>query len=248
MNTEENVESKTMEEASTETNGEETKKDEKKKVIITFDMRMNDFRSALQISYDDDEFRQFMEHYGYIKPRIEEGLAVITKATDADKFKQDKKAEEHAAYREAGALQDKANTTYMICVNSARLAFRGNLEILELLGLIGRRKQSFGGWKAQVTRFFEKCLASEELQADLAKYNVALALLQKGQQELQEAVAARDRAKRIKADAEHATFLKGEAYKEAVAWMKDFYKIVELAYKKNPQLKEKVNIVVPYLS
>lgn len=248
METEVNVDGNTIEESSTETTGEETNKDEKRKVIITFDMRLNDFRSALQISYDDDEFRQFIEYYGYTKPRIEEGQAKITNADTANKFKQDKKAEENAAYREAEALREKANITYMICVNSARLAFKGNVEILELLGLFGRRKQSFGSWKAQVTRFFEKCLGSEQLQADLAKYNVALALLQKGQQELQEAVAARDRAKRIKADAEHATQLKNEAFKEAVDWMKDFYKIVELAYKQNPQLKEKVNIVVPYLS
>ena len=42
---------------------------------------------------------------------------------------------------------------------SARLAFKDDPEILEILGLTGKRDQTFGGWAAFGTRFFEKSLA-----------------------------------------------------------------------------------------
>ena len=50
-----------------------------------------------------------------------------------------------------------------------------------------------------------------------------------------------------KADAEVATAVKSELYRKLRQWMKDYYKVVEMAFREQPQLKEKVGIVVPYL-
>jgi len=49
---------------------------------------------------------------------------------------------------------------------------------------------------------------------------------------------------RAKGDAENATQLKREAYTDALTWMRDFYRVVDMAFAKYPQLKEKVGIVV----
>jgi hypothetical protein len=135
----------------------------------------------------------------------------------------------------------------MRCISSTRLACKDKPDVLEMLGLDMAIQRPFGIWKAQGDRYYKNILASEEVLAEVAKYNVPHELLVEGEKELKKAVETHDRKKSAKAEAEHATHLKNEMYKDLVEWMKDFYRIVEMAFKKNPQLKEKVNIVVPYL-
>ncbi|MCP5049935.1 MAG: hypothetical protein GY940_22400, partial [bacterium] len=48
-------------------------------------------------------------------------------------------------------------------------------------------------------------------------------------------------------DAEDATDQKNLLYRKLIRWMMDFYRVVEIAFREKPQLKEKVGIIVPYL-
>jgi hypothetical protein len=218
----------------------------KRKIRVTFNMRMNDFRSAIQNTLGSPDFLQFTSGYGYDAQRVTEGKTKLTNTDQAHQVQQDEKARYREAVRAAEKKREKADETYAKLLPHARLALRDIPEAYELLLLDGKRVRNFGGWKAQVERFYEKALGSETILAELAKYNVSQEQLMQGQQEFQDAVAAHDHKKSVKADAEHATQLKNEAYNDLVAWMKDFYKIVEIAFKKNPQFKEKVGIVVPY--
>ena len=71
--------------------------------------------------------------------------------------------------------------------------------------------------------------------------------LQTGKQEMTDAVEADKYKRSKKADAEDATAYKNKLYRKLWRWMKDFYQVVEMAFREKPQLKEKVGIVVPYL-
>lgn len=229
--------------------GDETPGDEKKKkAAITFEMRLNGMRSSLQNSMNEPEFRQFIEFYGYDNTRIQVGLGKIDGTWKASQDQLVEKAKQHAATLEADNKREKADGTYRRCIASARLAFKENSRALEVLALNGDRLRAFGGWAAQATRFYDNALNSPDYLAELAKYNVPRELLETGKQELLEAIAADDRKMSARGDSENATQLKNEAYDDLLAWMKDFYQVVEMAYKKNPQLKEKVRIVVPYNS
>ncbi|MCP5051905.1 MAG: hypothetical protein GY940_32355, partial [bacterium] len=168
------------------------KKDKKKKTRITFNKRTVDFTSAIEIAGEEGEFRDIIEYHGYTENRRQTGLALISDTVAADQDKKDKKVEQFDATRIATKLRNKAHDTLMICVPSARLALRNNEKTLELLGLItkGKPDRTFGGWVSFGTRFYDKSLGSPEIQAELAKYNVPLELLQQGKQELDEAVAA----------------------------------------------------------
>lgn len=234
------------EETTTEGNQVE-EKDERRKTWLTFDKCITDFRAALEIAGEEGEFRDIIEYHGYTQPRRQEGLTMVKDTADADQTKKDKKAEHHEASREAKGLRKKAQKTLSKCVASARLAFKNDQEILEILGLTGKRDQTFGGWAAFGTRFFEKSLALPEIQTGLAKYDVPLELLQTGSQEMIDAVEADKRKRSKKADAEDATAYKNKLYRKLRQWMKDFYRVVEIAFREKPQLKEKVGIVVPYL-
>ncbi len=227
-----------------ENNGENQKK---RKTRLTFDKLVVDFKAALEISGEDETFRDIIEFHGYSLVRREEGLTLISDTAAADLVKKDKKAEQHEATRVAQNLKRKAERTLAKCISSARLAFEGDPNMLEILGLTGIRDRTFGGWAAFGGRVFEKSLETPERQAQLAKYNVPLEMLQQGQQEMADAVEA-DKVKRSKkADAQVATAAKNELYRKLRQWMKDYYKVVEIAFRENPQLKEKVGIVVPYL-
>lgn len=227
--------------------GDETPGEEKKrKSVKTFDLRLNSMRSSLQNSMNETEFRQFMEFYGYDNARIQVGMGKIDVAWLASKKQMEEKARQHQATLDADAKKEKADATYMRCIASARLAFKDNPKAFELLKLNGDRERTFGGWAGQATRFYDNALNFQEYLPELAKYNVPRELLETGKQEVLDAMAADDYKISAKGDAEHATQLKNEAYNDLLAWMKDFYNIVEMAYKKNPQLKEKVRIVVPF--
>lgn len=220
--------------------------DNKKASPVTFEMKMENYRSSLQNALDDLEFRQFMDGYGYGEARINVGMAKLQNTSRAEQEKMDKKALQHKATEIAEEKRLKAHATLMFCYASTRLAYKGDLNMLEVLGLDGPVERSFGEWRAQGERYYEKTIGSAEIQAEIAKYNVPRDLLERGRQELGEAVVANDLKIRAKGDAENATQLKNEAYDDLVEWMKDFYNIVEMAFKTNPQLKEKVKIVVPY--
>ncbi|MCP5108101.1 MAG: hypothetical protein GY950_32235 [bacterium] len=225
--------------------------DKKRKTWQTFDKLTTDFRAALEIAGEDGEFRDIIEYHGYTPARREEGLKMIKDAMDADQAKKDKKAEQHKVSRRAGELRRTAQRTLSQCVPSARLAFKDDPESLEILGLNrkrGKQDQTFGGWAAFGSRFFEKAVASPEMQAELAKFNIPLTLLETGNQQMTDAVEADKEKRSKKADAENATAYKNQLYRKLLKWMKDFYKIVEIAFRELPQLKEKVGIVVPYLT
>ena len=51
--------------------------------------------------------------------------------------------------------------------------------------------------------------------------------------------------KKLKAEAEKATEDKNKAYKKLLAWWRDFSKVVDVALKENPQLKEQISKVTP---
>lgn len=226
-----------------ETDGEK----KRRKPRQTFDKLITDFRAAIEISGEEGDFRDIIEYHGYTPERRQMGLQLINDTAAADRTKKDRKAELNEAARTARQLRRKAQKTLSRCVASARLAFDGDPNTLELLGLSGGRDQTFGGWAAFSSRFFEKSLETPARQEALAKYNVSLELLQQGQQETADAVEA-DKVKRSKkADAEVATANKNELYRRLRIWMSDYYHVVEIAFREKPQLKEKVGIVVPYL-
>lgn len=228
-----------------EPGGQEPQETQKKrKSPVTFEKRMETFRSAVQNAMDDEPFRLAIAEFGFDTPRLTIGMEKLTNASGAEQEKKDKKVEFNALRRNATALRKTAHKTLMKCVSSTRLAYETDVDKLEMLGLNGRIVSPFAEWKAQGERYYEKTLASEEIRADIAKYNVPQELLTQGRQELGEAVSANDQKIRAKGDAENATQLKHEAYRDALAWMKDFYRVVDMTFAKYPQLKEKVGVVV----
>lgn len=228
-----------------EPGGQEPQNGQKKrKPRLTFEKRMEVFRSAVQNAMDDESFRPAIAEFGFDTPRLTAGMEKLTNASAAEQEKKDKKAEFNALRRNATVLRKKAHKTLMKCISSTRLAYEEDVDKIEMLGLKGRIASPFGEWIAQGQRYYEKTLASEDIRADIAKYNVSQELLSQGRQELGEAVTANDLKMRAKGDAENATQLKHEAYTDALIWMRDFYRVVDMAFAKYPQLKEKVGIVV----
>ena len=234
-------------EEATTVEGETDGESKRRKTWQTFDKLITDFRAAIEISGEEGEFREIIEYHGYTPERRQKGLQLISDTVAADKNQKDNRAEKNEAARAARTLKRKAQETLSKCVASARLAFVDDPNTLELLGLSGKRDNSFGTWAAFGSRFYEKSLEIPARQEALANYNVPLELLQQGQQEVANAVEA-DKVKRSKkADAEVATAYKNELYRTLRTWMRDYYSVVEIAFRENPQLKEKVGIVVPYL-
>jgi hypothetical protein len=109
------------------TPGDDTPGDDNKKASpITFEMRMENFRSSLQNALDDLEFRQFMDGYGYGEARINVGMAKLHNTSRAEQVKKDKKAQQHKATEIYEEKRLKAHETFIFCVASTRLAYKND--------------------------------------------------------------------------------------------------------------------------
>lgn len=225
-------------------NGDEKKK--KKPPAITYVTQMAHYLRALTIAKEEAEFNQFIASYGYDEARIDAGLTLHTNTLAADRLKMQKQAERHDATRHAYTIRAKAESTLNDCVDSGRIAFKDDLKTMELLRLIKPIPRRFDIWLEFAGNFYEVMLKDADLQAQIALYNISLEKLQLGSQEVGEVVTARKTQQSVKAAAQDATATKLRLYKELRAWMLDFYRIVGIAFRGRPQLKEKVGVIVPY--
>lgn len=246
--TDENVNQETVNEQvvnQSSSNGQTSEEEKKKKQRETFEMVMEEFRQYLQISSKDDGFRYFIEQYGYNTERINVGIGNWDITIDKNNQKLIKKAEYHTASREARIIRVDADNTYMHHVDTSRLAFKDDPDTCEKLLLKGAREHNLGGWAHQAATYYENILAMPAAVEEMAKHNVPLEELQAGQQKVKAALEAAEVTRQKKAEAEDATQQKNKAYKILKAWMRDFLKIVDIAFKENPQFKEKAGFVVP---
>ena len=142
-------------------------------------------------------------------------------------------------------FKEKEEETYDFYIESveiARLAFEGKPGIMKLLGLTGKRSQSFKKWTAQALRFFKEVLSREDLLQDLLKFNLTKEDLEKGLKLVEELLETKYRQEEQKGKVQAAYNVRNKVYKLFRKPMRQLRKILRIEYKKEPQQLERLGI------
>lgn len=219
----------------------------RKKPTNRFEQRFQAIADAIEIAETEPLFQEALARFGFGAEEIAVGRA---KWDDTNRKYLDQKlakADYRESVRAAKAERDKANGTYMRFIEIGRVAFKGDAQVVDKLGLKGARTHNFGGWMAQVSQFYDYALSTLAVQEGFAAHSVLLEALQAGWQEAQSARTINIQKNSSKGEAENVTDLKTRSYKELIKWVRRYYQAIDLAFDDNPQLKEKVGVRVPYL-
>ena len=131
---------------------------------------------------------------------------------------------------------------YIECVEIARLAFEENPGNLRLLGLTGKRGQSFKKWTGQARLFFKEASNREDLLPDFSTFNLTKENLEKGQTLVEELLDIKYRQEEQKGKVQTAFDVRNKVYKLFRKPMRQLRKTLRIEYKQEPQQLERLGI------
>lgn len=221
------------------------RKKERKTPVTTIAEQLLTFNRTITLSLDDEVLKKYAEECGYTPIRLQAAKKLCEKAETAHYNQLSKRAEQITATSTYYQLKEKAHATYLHIIQTCRLAFAKEPAVQFQLELKGKRKHDHGGWTMQTKYFYDTILSLPGAVAQLAKYNITREDLEAGNRELKEAIAASARKLNGMAEAQMATDSKNRVFKELRGWMNDYLKMMQVALKPEPQLKEKLGFIVP---
>jgi hypothetical protein len=183
--------------------------------------------------------------YGYDAAALEEGRSLLVAARQAQQAMRSEYGEQYDATDAVRDAFDAANSTYMQHVKLARIAVKDRRGAATALQLVGARKQSIRGWLDQATTFYDNALANEDIQADLARFNITPEVLAEGQAAVEAVARANSQQEQEKGDAQAATAVRDDAVEALDEWMSEFRVAARVALEDEPQQLEKLGIRVP---
>jgi hypothetical protein len=236
----EEVDKKAAKKAAKKADGEK-----KRKSPYRWEQKLHEMRAAIANSLGDPQVLDNVRLYNFDQARLQTFAGMVDNAERLHHEQQNKKAEQLESTRDATDKRQKVLDRLTYFIDLARLMFKDKPGIIDLLGLNGIRRKDFGGWYQQGKKFYDNALSRPEILAEYARHSVSQQDLETGRQELMDAQTASIRKLNANADAQKNTDVKILGDKEVSAWWSEYIKVVRIALKKDPQLMEKVGIVVP---
>lgn len=220
------------------------KKERKIKVKTIADQLLT-FNRTITLSLENEVLKKYAGQCGYSVKRLQAAKKLWEKAEKAHHKQISKRNEQITATRTYYELKEKAHATYLHIIRTCRLAFAKEPALQFKLELKGKRKHDHGGWTMQTKYFYNTVLSLPEAVDQLAKYNVTRKDLEAGNRELKEAMATEVRKLNAIAESQMATDWRNRVLKELREWINDYLRMMQVALKPEPQLKEKLGFIVP---
>lgn len=199
---------------------------------------------ALDNSVAESDIATRLANFGYTADKIQEGRHLYEEALQLHQLQQDRYGDQYKATEEFEAKWEAAKELYSRHVRLARIAFEGDRGIWQALAINGRRPKAFGTWLQVARKFYTKALADETIKNRLAEVGVTETELQEGQARLDAVEAAEHVQEAARGNAQAATKLRDPAVAALRDWMEDFLTVASVALKDQPQLAEKLGVLV----
>jgi hypothetical protein len=203
-----------------------------------------DSRAALT-NAKTEPIQGLLAPYGYTVERLDEGLGLVDAAQSAYQTQQTEYAEQYAA---TDTLQETAaatRATYVRHVQLARVAFDSGSLAYDALGLDGARREDRAGWMAQARQFYTSLQNNAEWLTALAELTVDEAAVTQALSDLDAVESARATQQKEMGEAQQATTQRDDAIATLRGFMRDFYRVAEIALADHPQLQEEIGVVEP---
>lgn len=195
-------------------------------------------------SLGDDEIKNAVAGFGYTEEKLNEGKTLLN---DSQTLYEVQLKE----YGDVDAAQDKLKTTrkevygnYITMLTIARIAFKNNVQAISTLELAGSRATTLSGWLSQARNFYNSLLTNEEWKTVMAGYGQTAEKLTEALDNVNGVAQAAENVKKEMGDAQNATQERDMKFEELTGWLGDYDQIAEIALADQPQLLEKIGIVV----
>jgi hypothetical protein len=195
-------------------------------------------------SLSDAKIMNAVSPMGYTETKLNEGAALLQEATVLVETQKKEYGEVDEARNSFEAGRKAAHKTYMDMIHIGRVAFKDDVKATSTLDLNGRRARTLSGWLKQTLGFYRAVMANDEWKAAFAVYGQTEEKLSTQVAAIEKVARASEAVKKEMGDAQNATLERDMKLEELAEWVSDYEVIARIALADNPQLLEKLGIVV----
>ena len=195
-------------------------------------------------SIEDQNIQQATVQLGYTPERLEEGRALLDASTALCERYDKEYGEVTAAFDQRNKEKEAADEQFKIYLTVAKVALKNNQAALTTLQLNQRMPRTFSGWLNKTRGFYNNLLNNPEWMTEMAKFNTTEAQLKQGLDTVKKVEGFAEVIMREKGDAQNATKERDAKLEELNEWINDYESIAKIALMAQPQLLEKLGIVV----
>lgn len=195
-------------------------------------------------SLGDDEIKNAVAGLGYTEEKLNQGKLLLEDSRNLYETQLKEYGDVDAAQDALKSIRKEAYGNYITHLTIARIAFKNNVQAISTLELTGTRATTLSGWLSQARNFYNALLANEEWKTVMAGYGQTGAMLAESLEKVEGVAKAAENVKKEMGDAQNATLERDMRFEELTEWLSEYDQIAEIALADNPQLLERIGIVV----
>lgn len=199
-------------------------------------------RMLIQNAKEDEQISALILDYKVDEQKLEEGLALCTRAYKVENQQIKLHGQQYRAYKKFEKLFAQANENYQIHLKFLRISFEKDPEKLKEISAYGIRPYITAEWFKQAFAFYQNTVVDEEAMTELDSYGITAEMFQENESKITEVEAAFREHKIKLGAAQDAVVLRDDVFKELATYVKRLRAICRVALKDHPQLLEKLGI------
>jgi hypothetical protein len=247
------VESINVEEGQLSPGGEEKEGESSSQVVkprrrnrnLSYVKTVFQVRMAIESSLEDPEIMGKVLRYGYDEAELRVGLGMVDELELLNRLQGNMWAEKKGASRKKAEIGKEVEKKLSRLVQTARLAFADEPEILVQMRSPGKRRRDFSVWLEKGKIFYHNALNVPGALEGFGRLGVTQEELEAGRQKLLEVETQSAVQFGLNADRQVARDHKAIVYDRLREWWGEYRKISRIALKSTPQLLEKFGITIP---
>lgn len=181
---------------------------------------------------------------GFDSTTIDEGDALLSAGKSAIEAQKQAHSEKIKTTRALSILERAVKGTFADHVRMARRALSDAENHIKDLGISGKMGRSLADWTETAKAFYSTALATPEILAKLARFNITDTVLQQGLDDIAGLLTVNSDQEDKKGIAQQKTELKKKAIEAIEKWIGDLLTVCRIAYKDDPQKLERLTITV----
>lgn len=208
----------------------------------TFIVHLERAEHAIETVRTDPELALRMAGLGYDAPALDQGRLLCEQARERQRAQERGYGAKFDATTAVAEARIRAEASFKLMVQVARVALRGERGTLDTLGLGLGSKSTLLAWIDDARRFYTNALSNPEVLHKLTRFNITRELVEAGQRDVEQLDQARRAQERERVQAREATKARNEAVKALDAWLDDFLAIARAATEGRPELRKKLGL------
>jgi hypothetical protein len=188
------------------------------------------------------EIQELLSIFGYTPEEMKKGQRLLDKVTSLMTIQVEDYSNQYIASSEFSKLWRGVYATYMITLKVIRVAFNGQVEMLQRFNAVGKRNKSLSGWLRDAKILYTNLLNTPEALAVVERFGYTTEKLNKEFEGVTKVEELHSKQLHEKGTAQQMTVDRDKAFDELYKWYRDFRAIARIALHDKPHLLETLGI------